>query len=288
MGNADALSQVQLARVQEEPMPSANELARRIAASDETLRQAHMQIQALVLANRRKDEFLAMLAHELRTPLASVGCAIRLLEQRPVESPTQQRIQALIERQITRLTCMTDELLDVSRITSGKLHLQRNRVDLRDIVSRAVETLEWDFQQRHHALDIELPGDAVWLQADAGRLEQVFVNLLANASRFTDPGGQLRVHVSVESDQAVVRIRDSGLGIEAEALPHIFDLFAQASGAELRATSGLGVGLAVVRNLVELHRGSVTAVSAGPGQGSEFTVRLPATTSCLVGVTTRL
>jgi signal transduction histidine kinase len=264
------------------------ELASSIVARDGLLREAQMQIQTLVLANQRKDEFLAMLSHELRTPLASLGCAVRLLGEGCAENPTHQRIQALVERQIARLTCMVDELLDVSRITSGKLHLQRHRVDLRDIVSRAVETLEWDFQERHHALDMELPGASVWLQADAGRLEQVFVNLLANASRFTESGGRLRIHVGVERDQAVVRIRDSGIGIEAELLPHVFDLFTQGSTGESRATSGLGVGLAVVRNLVELHRGSVTAVSAGPGQGSEFTVCLPTAPSCHVEVSSHL
>jgi two-component system, sensor histidine kinase len=283
MGNADALRYVQ-----DNVLSGTRELSGTILARDESLHQVQMQIEALILANRRKDEFLAMLSDELRTPLDAVGCAVRLLGKKPSEDPTQQRIQALAERQIARLTCMVDELLDVSRITSGKLHLQRNQLDLRDIVSRVVETLEWEFQERRHALDIALPDAPVWLLADAGRLEQVFVNLLVNASRFTDPGGRLHVHVSVESDQAVVRIRDSGIGMETDALPHIFDLFMQGSTAESRATSGLGAGLAVVRNLVELHRGSVTAVSAGPGHGSELTVCLPTMTSCHVEVLPRL
>jgi signal transduction histidine kinase len=281
MGNAEAL-----ARIHEMPMPHAHELAGMITASDEELRQAYMQIEALTLANSRKDEFLAMLSHELRSPLASVGHAVRLLGKHPVEDPTQRRIQSLVERQIGRLNRIADELLDVSRITSGKLHLQRHRVNLCDVVSHAIETLKWDLQERHHALEIELPDTPVWLQADAVRLEQVFVNLLANACRFTEPGGQLRVHVGIDRDQAAVRIRDSGIGVEADELPHIFDLFRQGIATERRATSGLGVGLAVVRNLVELHRGSVTAVSGGAGQGSEFTVFLPTTSSCHMEIKT--
>jgi signal transduction histidine kinase len=277
MGNVEAVL------IHEMRMPNAHELA---GEREEGLRQAHLQIQALTLANCRKDEFLAMLSHELRSPLACVGHAVRLLGKPPVEDPTQRRIQALVERQIGRLNCIVDELLDVSRITSGKLHLQRHRVDLRDVVSHAIETLQWDLQGRHHALEVELPAAPVWLHGDAGRLEQVFVNLLANASRFTAPGGQLHVHVSIERDQATVRIRDSGIGIKADVLPHIFDLFRHGSATEARGTSGLGVGLAVVRNLVELHRGSVTAVSAGSGQGSEFTVFLPTTSSCDVEIKT--
>lgn len=274
-----------ITHLQDDTVPSGHEIADTITAQEDALRRAQLQIDALVLANRRKDEFLAMLSHELRSPLAALRGAVRLLGKQPGEELTQQRIQALVERQIGRMTCIIDELLDVARITSGKLHLQRERLDLRDIVNHAIETLQWDFQERRHTLDTELPDAPVWLQADAGRLEQVFVNLLVNASRFTDPGGQLRVHVSLESDQGVVRIRDSGIGIEPEALPHIFDLFRQGNAASFRSTSGLGVGLAVVRNLIELHRGRVTAVSAGLGQGSEFTVSLPTNPGFQVEVT---
>jgi signal transduction histidine kinase len=280
MGIAEALTPVQ-----DKTIHGGRESGDAIAAMDESLRQAQLQVEALELANRRKDAFLAMLSHELRSPLASVRGAVRLLGTQPSADPAQQHIRALVERQMGRLTCMVDELLDVARITSGKLHLQRNRIDLRDVVSHAIETLEWDLQERHQTLFTELPDAPVWLQADAGRLEQVFVNLLANASRFTDAGGQLSVHLSIESEQAVVRIRDSGIGIEGATLPHIFELFRQGDAACVRATSGLGVGLAVVKNLVELHRGSVTAASPGLRQGSEFTVRLPRMASCQVEVT---
>jgi signal transduction histidine kinase len=181
----------------------------------------------------------------------------------------------MIERQVRRMTQLLDDLLDVSRITNGRLHLQLERIDLRDVVSNAIETLESDIKQRNHRLTTALPDAPVWLQADPGRLEQVFVNLLANASKYTDTGGELAVWMHVRHGQAIVRVRDSGIGIAPEALPHLFELFRQADEAAPRSQSGLGIGLALVRNLVEAHGGSVTGASAGLGQGSEFSVRLP-------------
>ena len=181
----------------------------------------------------------------------------------------------MIERQVRRMTQLVHDLLDVSRITHGRLHLQRERIDLRDVVNNAIETLESDIKQRNHRLTTALPDAPVWLQGDPGRLEQVFVNLLANASRYTDVGGELAVWVHLRDGQAVVRVRDSGIGIAPEVLPHLFDLFRQADEATSRSRSGLGIGLALVRDLVESHGGSVTGASAGLGEGSEFTVRLP-------------
>jgi len=236
------------------------------------LRQARLRVEELATANRRKDEFLAMLSHELRSPLAAIQNAVRLLSS---ETPPRQRTQALIERQVRRMTQLVDDLLDVSRISHGRLHLQRERIDLRVVVSNAIETLESDINERHHQLTTALPDAPVWLQADPWRLEQVFVNLLANASRYTDAGGELAVWVHTRDGQAVVGVRDSGIGMAPDALAHIFDLFRQADEAAPRSKSGLGIGLALVRNLVELHGGNVTAASAGIGQGSEFTVCLP-------------
>src|ERR1700694_5133759 len=238
------------------------------------LRQARLQVEELTTANRRKDEFLAMLSHELRSPLAAIQNAVRLLSSQ-TETPPRQKTQALIERQGRRMTQLVDDLLDVSRISHGRLHLQRERIDLRVVVSNAIETLELDINERHQRLTTALPDAPVWLQADPWRLEQVFVNLLANASRYTDAGGELAVWVDTRDGQAVVGIRDSGIGIVPDALTHIFDLFKQADEVAPRSKSGLGIGLALVRKLVELHEGSVTAASAGVGQGSEFTVRLP-------------
>lgn len=250
-------------------------VVRDISRHNWPLREAQLRVEELASANRRKDEFLAMLSHELRSPLGSLHYAVRLLGRQLGGAPAQQRLQALIERQLGRMTHLVDELLDVSRITSGRLHLQRERIDLRVIVSNAIETLESDINERKHRLSTELSDAPIWLLADRHRLEQVFVNLLANASRYTDPSGELTVWVHAREGQGIVRIRDSGIGIAAEALPHIFDLFNQGNETDPRSKAGLGVGLAVVRNLVELHGGSVAAASAGTGQGSEFTVRLP-------------
>jgi signal transduction histidine kinase len=239
------------------------------------LRQARLRARKLVNANRRKNEFLAMLSHELRSPLAAIQTAVQLLSSQTGETPARQRTQAVIGRQVRRMTRLVDDLLDVSRISHGRLHLQREWIDLRVVVSNAIETLESDINERHHRLSTALPDAPVWLQADPGRLEQVFVNLLANASRYTEAGGELAVSVHARDGQAVVGIRDSGIGIAPDALPHIFDLFKQADEATPCSESGLGIGLALVRKLVELHAGSVTAASDGIGQGSEFTVRLP-------------
>jgi signal transduction histidine kinase len=240
-----------------------------------TLRQARLRVEELATANRRKDEFLAMLGHELRNPLEAIHNGIHVLSHQTEDTPAPQKTKAMIERQLRRMTQLVDDLLDVSRITHGRLHLQRERIDLRDVVSNAIQTLESDIKERNHRLTTSLPDAPVWLQADPGRLEQVFVNLLANASKYTDAGGKLAVGVHVRNGQAVVRVRDSGIGIAPEVLPHVFDLFRQADEAARHSQSGLGIGLALVRNLVESHGGSVIGASAGLGRGSEFTVCLP-------------
>jgi signal transduction histidine kinase len=241
----------------------------------ETLMDGASHSLAVATANHRKLEFLAVLAHELRNPLASIHYAACLLDGSAGESPlARQRAQALIERQVQRMTQLVDDLLDVSRVTLGRLQLQRERIDLRLVVGRAIETLEPAIQERHHRLTAALPDAPVWLQGDPGRLEQVFVNLLANAAKYTHTGGELAVRMHSHDGQAIVRVRDSGIGIVAEALPHIFDLFEQAEAARTR-TGGLGIGLALARDLVESHGGTVMAESAGLGQGSEFTVCLP-------------
>jgi signal transduction histidine kinase len=218
------------------------------------------QIEALTCANRRKDQFLAMLSHELRSPLAAIHHAARFLRREAGDAATQKQMQALLERQLARMTHIVNELHDLSQIASGHLHLQRERVDLRDIMRHTIETLEWELEERHHRLVVELPDAPVWLRADPRRLEQVFVNLLANASRCTDDGAQVAVCVQSKHGEAIVRIRHGGIG----------------SASDPRSGAGLGAGLAVVLNLVELHRGHVISASATVGQGGEFTVSLPA------------
>ncbi len=238
------------------------------------LRQAQLRVEQLISTNRRKDELLAVVSHELRSPLAAIRNCVFVLRQSG-GNPAQQRAQAVIERQVGRMTQLIEDLLDVSRISQGRQHLQRERIDLRVVLSHAIETLDADINERCQQLITALPDTPVWLRADAQRLEQVFVNLLANASKYTDRNGVLTVRAQVREAQAVVCIRDSGIGIPPESLPHIFELFRQADEAVPRSRSGLGIGLAVVRNLVQMHGGTVTAASAGRYLGSEFTVRLP-------------
>ena len=260
--------------------PSANDVfgaaLRRLVAGgirrDQPSPQAELRVQELPTA---KDEFLAIVSHELRSPLASIHNAVRFLANPVGETAARQKMHVLAERQVRRMTQLINDLLDVSRIASGHLHLQRERIDLRAIVGHAIETLEPDLNARNHQLTTALSDAPVWLQADPFRLEQVFVNLLANASRYTDAGGELSVRIHTEDCQAVVRVRDSGIGIAPQALPHVFELFKQANEADPRSKAGLGVGLAVVRHVVELHGGRVSATSAGPGQGTEFMVQLP-------------
>jgi signal transduction histidine kinase len=234
-----------------------------------------LESEELDSINRRKDEFLAVLSHELRSPLGSIQNAFRLMRSQSAETPAWHKAQALIERQIGRMTQLVDDLFDVSRIAHGHLHVERERIDLCVVIKNTIETLEADIRQRKHRLTVVLPDEPVWLQGDAGRLEQVFVNVLANASRYTAVGGVLVVCLHAQDGKAVVRVRDSGIGIEPHVLPHIFDLFKRADAAALRSKAGLGIGLTLVRDLVELHGGSVTAASAGAGQGSEFTICLP-------------
>ena len=246
-----------------------------IAPHSCALRPAQLWVEELVDADRRKDEFLAMLGHELRNPLATIRNSIGLLQSEQAQTCAQRRAQALIDRQVRRMLRLVDDLLDVSRIRHGHLSLRRERMDLRAAVSNAVETLASEANQRRQQLSVVLPEEPVWLQADPERLEQVFVNLLANASRYTDAGGEIVISMDLQDGHAVVRMRDSGIGIAAHALPHVFELYRQADGADPRSRAGLGIGLALVSQLVQLHGGSVSAASAGPGQGSEFTVRLP-------------
>lgn len=233
------------------------------------------QVEELAAANHRKDEFLAMLSHELRSPLTAINNGIRLLSHQAQDTSTRQKTLAMLQRQVHRVTRLVHDILDVSRITHERLFLQRERMDLRDVVNNAIATLGSDINERQHRLTTALPDTPVWLLGDPGRLEQVFVNLLGNASRCTNAGGELAVWMHTRADQAIVRVRDSGIGIAPEVLPRLFELFRQADETAPRSHSGLGIGLALVRNLVEAHGGSVTGASAGLGRGSEFTVRLP-------------
>lgn len=231
--------------------------------------------EALREADRRKDEFLALLAHELRNPLAPIRYA--LAANRKSERTPEQRRQAeeIIERQVAHMSRLLDDLLDVSRITRGTLELKKAPTELSSVIAAAIETARPVLNTKHHDLSVELPQGTVRLDADGVRLAQVFSNLLINAAKYTDPGGRVRLEARREHGEVVVCIRDNGIGIAADMLPRLFTVFTQLNADASRAEGGLGVGLSLVRGLVTLHGGTVVAHSDGPGKGSEFIVRLP-------------
>jgi PAS domain S-box-containing protein len=231
--------------------------------------------EALNQAARRKDEFLAMLGHELRNPLAPIRTAVEILRMAKPDGPEYRLAREVIERQVRHMARLVDDLLDVSRISRGKIRLEKRRVALAVVLASAVEAARPRIDARGHELTMCLPPEAVWLEADAVRLAQVFANLLNNAAKYTEEGGRIRLTAERDGADVVVRVRDSGIGITPEMLPRVFELFTQADRALGRSEGGLGVGLALVRNLVEMHGGSVKAHSEGAGKGSEFVVRLP-------------
>jgi signal transduction histidine kinase len=236
-----------------------------------------LEIEKLVLVNRRKDEFLAMLSHELRSPLAAIQNAMAILRSsRGSDTAVQGGMHELIERQVRQMSLLANGLLDVGGIARGQLQLQQARIDLVTVLISAIETVQSDISRRCQLLTAAWPRSSIWVFADPGRLEQVFVNLLTNASKYTEEGGQISMSLLIVDGEAVVSIKDSGIGMAAHMLPHVFDLFMQVPVAAAHSRSGVGVGLALVRKLVEMHEGSVTALSGGIGQGSEFVVRLPA------------
>ena len=237
-------------------------------------RQLQEQAQTLLDQDRRKDEFLAMLSHELRNPLAPILNALHLLRLQENEVPLQQKARVVIERQVGQLNRLVGELLEISRITTGRIQLAQERILVSGIVERAVETTQPLIAQHGHELTVTLPTQPLWLYADAARLEQVLVNLLTNAAKYTEDGGRIWVSLEQEGDAAVLRVRDNGVGIDPLLLPRIFDLFTQATRSLDRSQGGLGIGLCLVQRLVELHGGTVSASSL-LGQGSEFVVRLP-------------
>ena len=231
--------------------------------------------EALHEADRRKDEFLAMLAHELRNPLSAIHNAA-LLSRRPELSPEKlEWTKDVIAKQVRHLTHLVDDLLDVSRITRGKIQLRLEALDLGAILKRSLDVARPQFEARGHHLLVSIDPETLPVQGDAVRLEQIFVNLLANAAKYTEPSGQIALFGYIESRELVVRVIDNGIGIDPGMLPRVFDLFAQVDVSLDRTQGGLGIGLTIVKRLVELHGGTIEAESDGPGQGSVFTVRLP-------------
>ncbi|GEM_PF-639573 len=245
----------------------AEDLAHRVAV---TIENAWLYEESQENA-RRKDEFLAMLAHELRNPLAPVRSGLDVLRLRLGENETI----ALMQEQVEHLVRLVDDLLDVSRIMRGKVQLRSDEVDLRGLASRAVETVRSFVQSQRHHLTVSMPDEPVWVRGDAVRLTQVLTNLLHNAAKYTEPGGRIWLTIEPDARSAVITVRDTGIGISKTLLPHVFELFTQADQSLERSQGGLGIGLTLVRNLVELHGGNVSASSPGENQGSEFVVRLP-------------
>jgi signal transduction histidine kinase/CheY-like chemotaxis protein len=267
-----ALDNARLYHEIQEALRHRDESVEALRKSDEELRR---RVEELAAEDRRKDEFLAMLAHELRNPLAAISNAGHVLGQVDGAGARTRDLVGVIGRQIRHLSRLVDDLLDVSRLTRGRIELRKRPVELRPIVEGAVETTRPLLEQRGHRLAVSVPDEPAVLEADATRIEQVLANLLNNAAKFTEPGGSIDLSARVQDGEAVLKVKDNGPGIAPDLLPRIFDLFVQEDRSLARSHGGLGIGLTLVRSLVERHGGKVEARSDGPGQGSEFEVRLP-------------
>ena len=260
----------------EELIATVRSLLRMRRAEQDLRRRA----EHLTEADRRKDLFLAMLAHELRNPLAAITTAVSILERRATVEPKDARMVSIIQRQTNHLARLVDDLLDVSRLTRGKVELRQARVDLRGVLEQVLTVFRPQAESKQLKLESSLPPVPLWMEADTTRLVQVFTNLLDNALKYTNEGGSISVKAErlVSEDGSAstrVRVKDTGIGIRAEILPSVFELFSQADESLERTRGGLGIGLTLVHNLVEMHGGRVEAHSEGPGQGSEFVVWLP-------------
>jgi PAS domain S-box-containing protein len=234
------------------------------------------QAEALRLADRHKNAFLAMLAHELRNPLAPVRNGLQILNMNGITPDVARQVRGMMERQVQHLARLVDDLLDVSRLLSDKVELLKETVDVADLCRQAAETVQPSAAAKGQDLRVTLPASPLRVDGDLIRLAQMLSNLMSNASKYTDKGGRIWLSAEREGDEAVLRVRDTGAGMDAELLPHVFDLFVQADASLARTQGGLGVGLTLVKKVAELHGGSVLATSPGPGLGSEFVVRLPA------------
>ena len=226
-------------------------------------------------ANRRKDEFLAMLAHELRNPLAPISNSIHIMKSTSVSDKIREEAAMLVDRQIVQMTHLLNDLLDVSRVTLGKIELRLQRIALADVINMAVESVRPLIESREQTLSVHLPDGTIWLNADETRMAQIFSNLLNNAAKYTQKQGRIQITAQAGADGVTVKISDNGIGIPKEMQCHIFDLFSQVDSSLERAQGGLGIGLTLVKSLIEMHKGNVTVQSEGKGKGSVFTIRLP-------------
>jgi PAS domain S-box-containing protein len=252
-----------------------SKIARDISERLRLERELRQRMEQLAAADRRKDEFLAMLAHELRNPLAPIRNSLHIMKMQGATADMVERARQMTERQVRLLVRLVDDLLDVSRIMRGRIELRHEPVELAEVLARAAETAHPTLDAQGQELLVSPPAEPLRVRADPARLAQVVGNLLGNAAKFSSRAGRVWLSVERQGEQAVLRVRDEGTGISADLLPHVFDLFVQADTTLERSRGGLGIGLTLVRRLVELHGGTVTAASEGPGKGSEFVVRLP-------------
>jgi len=273
MANRLLLGEVSERRRAEAELSDLNQsLDRRVTERTAELQDSQAR---LVEANRRKDEFLATLAHELRNPLAPVRNAVEILKRMPGDEKRVEWATHLIDRQVGSLSRLIDDLMDVSRITQGRIELRRETIALNDVLADAVETVRHEIEAAGHEFAMLLPDSTLVVEADRTRLAQVFMNLLHNAVKYTDPGGRIEVGVMVEKTDVTVTIRDTGIGIPPDHLDNVFEMFSQVESALSRSRGGLGIGLSLTQRLVQMHGGTVKAYSDGVGQGSRFHVQLP-------------
>ncbi|HUJ00725.1 MAG TPA: ATP-binding protein [Usitatibacter sp.] len=254
---------------------SDDEIGELVDAFNGMLAEAGRRAEALREADRRKDEFLATLAHELRNPLAPLRNAVEILRTPQATEQMHERALGMMDRQLRQMVRLVDDLLDVSRITTGKLTVRKSVFDLREAVRDAIETVRPFVDSREHVFEVSLAEDALPVDGDRARLGQVIGNLLHNAAKYTEPGGRIWLSAAREDGEATIRVRDSGIGLDERSIADIFDMFVQVDRSLTRAQAGLGVGLTLARRLIGLHGGTVTAYSEGLGHGSEFIVRLP-------------
>jgi len=245
----------------------------RLVRTQEALRASEERLRT---ADRRKDEFIATLAHELRNPLGAITYAASIIGKSESADPAVKWSSEVVERQVKHMTRLLNDLLDVGRISTGKMNLDMRRIELASVLDAAIEASRPMIERYRHTFEVVPPSEPVFLTADAERLAQVFTNLLSNSAKYTEPGGRLCLTATKQPEEVIVSVTDVGVGIAAEKLPHVFDMFYQADDSFERTLGGLGIGLSLAKRLVEMHGGTIEAFSEGLGKGSEFRVRLPA------------
>lgn len=258
-----------------ESMDRVAELTESVQSLERRLAETARDLDVLRTAVRRKDEFLALLAHELRNPLAPLLSAIQLMDLSPDDLAQQTKLRQIMARQVEQLMRLTDDLRDISAITRGKFSLEKKPLELGEAIETACDLARPPLQEAGHQFTRTLPGENLVVLGDKVRLAQVIGNLLINAAKYTPTGGQVALLVRRDGDHAEIRVRDNGIGIPAEMLPRIFDMFMQVNESKVRSQGGLGIGLALAKRLVEMHEGAISVTSGGEGTGSDFVVRLP-------------